>query len=104
MGYSILPAIPVTGLYMVTYLLYRTGFIGRALHVNLWNLVILLAFTISGIGGFVLMLLTEAGVKFYLNPQLLYWHVEAGIALIPLTVFHFHCYRGSLRRIVGVGK
>ena len=71
MGYSILPAIPVTGLYMVTYLLYRAGFIGRAFHVNLWNLVILLAFIISGIGGFVLMLLTEAGVKFYLNPQLL---------------------------------
>ncbi|MDI9617838.1 hypothetical protein [Methanothermobacter sp.] len=59
---------------------------------------------ISGIGGFVLLLLLESGIRFSLNSQLLYWHVEAGLALVLVTVFHFHYYRGSLNRILGVGK
>ncbi|MGB9837297.1 hypothetical protein [Methanothermobacter sp.] len=72
--------------------------------MNLWNLVILITFLISGIGGFILLLLLENGVRLYLNSQLLYWHVEAGLALMVVMVFHFHCYPGSLNRILGVGK
>ncbi len=96
--------LPLIGVYILTYTLYRNGRLRRSFHVNLWNLIILIAFLISGIGGFILLFLLENGIRFSLNSQLLYWHVEAGLALVLVTIFHFHCYRGSLNRILGVGR
>jgi len=72
------------------------------MHVNLWNLIIFLAFIVSGIGGFILLLMLENGIKTPFNQKLLYWHVEAGVGLMIVTIFHFHYYRGSVRRILGV--
>ncbi len=105
MVYDVLtPAVPVIALYILTYGLQKLKIVNRGFHVNLWNFIILLAFTVSGIGGFVLLILIDNGIRSYLNPQLLYWHVEAGIALTVITIFHFHCYPGSISRIMGAGR
>lgn len=93
----ILPAIPFIGGYLFTYSLYRMNLIKRALHLNLWNLIIGLAFLISAGAGFILLLLMEFGIKMPMNPQLLYWHVEIGVTLALVTVFHFHIYWKSAK-------
>jgi len=46
----------------------------------------------SGGAGFLLLLFMEFGVKLPINPQLLYWHVELGVTLALVTIFHFHTY------------
>ncbi|MDI6881831.1 MAG: hypothetical protein AB7S37_01925 [Methanobacteriales archaeon] len=78
------------------------GLVNRRWHVNLWNLIIFMAFIVSGIGGFILLSMLEYGVKAPFNHQLLYWHVEAGVGLMIITIFHFHYYKGSIYRVFGV--
>jgi hypothetical protein len=88
----ILPALPFIGGYLFTYSLYRMDLIKKALHINIWNFIIGAAFLISGGAGFILLLFMEFGVKSPINPQLLYWHVELGVTLALVTIFHFHTY------------
>jgi hypothetical protein len=88
----IISTLPFIGGYLFTYSLYRMNLIKKALHINIWNLIIGLAFLISAGAGFVLLLLMEFGVALPISPQLLYWHVELGISLALVTVFHFHTY------------
>jgi membrane protein implicated in regulation of membrane protease activity len=88
----IIPAIPVIGGYLFTYGLYRLNLIRKSLHINIWNLIIGAAFIISAGAGFLLLFMLDFGVALPISPQLLYWHVELGITLALVTVFHFHTY------------
>lgn len=64
MEYEILAvSLPVIVSYIITYGLYRMGLVKRRWHVNLWNLIIFIAFIVSGIGGFILLLMLENGFK-----------------------------------------
>jgi hypothetical protein len=100
MGYDILlPSLTVIGSYLGTYTLYKGGLIKKSLHVNVWNLIIGLAFLISGGAGFVLLVLMDLKVALPISPQLLYWHVELGITLAFVTLFHFHAYWKSARNM-----
>ncbi|NYB51084.1 MAG: hypothetical protein HVN35_00755 [Methanobacteriaceae archaeon] len=93
----IIPALPFIGGYLLTYSLYRMNLIKKAIHINIWNLIIGLAFLISAGAGFILLIFMEFGVKLSINPELLYWHVELGVTLALVTVFHFHTYWKSAR-------
>ena len=100
MSYDILiPSLPFIGAYLVTYSLYNLGFIRKALHINLWNFIIVLAFLLSGGAGFLLLILMEAGITLQINPSLLYWHVEIGITLALIGLFHFRDYWKSAKRM-----
>lgn len=98
MVYDILsPVLPFIGGYLLTYSLYKMNLITKALHVNIWNFIIGIAFLIAAGAGFVLLLFLEFGVKLPINPQLLYWHVEVGITLALVTIFHIHTYWKSAK-------
>lgn len=100
----ILPALPFLGGYLLTYSLYRKNLIKKALHINIWNLIIGLAFLISAGAGFILLLFMEMGVKLPVSPQLLYWHVELGVTLALVTIFHIHTYWKSSKRMFMAAK
>lgn len=101
MVYEILiPAVPFLGAYITTFVLYKKGLIRKALHVNLWNFILLLSFIVSGGAGFLLMVLMELGIISTANLGLLYWHVEFGITLTLVTIFHLHTYWKSTRKIL----
>ena len=89
---TLIPSIPVIIGYLGTYLLYKTSIIKKKVHVTIWNFIIGIAFLISGGAGFLLILLLEAGIVSPINAQFLYWHVELGITLAIVAVFHFHIY------------
>jgi hypothetical protein len=94
MSYDILiPTLPFIGGYLITFSLYKFGLIKKIVHVNMWNFIIGLSFLISGGAGFLLLILIELGIKLpSINPQLMYWHVEVGITLTLITIFHFRDY------------
>jgi hypothetical protein len=101
----ILPALPFLGGYLLTYSLYRRNLIKKSLHIHIWNFIIGAAFLISAGAGFVLLLLLDFGISLPISFQLLYWHVELGITLCLVTVFHFHAYwKASKAMFVGAKK
>ena len=98
----ILPSVPFIAGYLCTYLLYRQHFIKKSIHVNIWNLIIGIAFLISAGGGFLLLILMELGIILPINFGLMYWHVELGITLVLVAVFHHHVYlKGTKRMLFG---
>lgn len=103
MSYDIfLPSILVIIGYLGTYILYRTGIIKKKIHVNIWHFIICVAFLISGVAGFLLVLLLDTGIALPINAQFLYWHVELGITLVIVTIFHFHIYKKGFRAMFGL--
>jgi hypothetical protein len=96
----LLPSLSVLVGYLFTFALYKGKIIRKPLHVNLWNFIIGFAFLVSGLGGFLLLILMELGIILPISPQLLYWHVELGITLVVVTLFHFHCYWKSTLEMV----
>ena len=93
----ILPALPFTVGYILTYSLYRLNLIKKSIHVNIWNMIIGLAFLISAGAGFILLIMLELGLTLPISQPLLYWHVELGVTLVLVTIFHFHTYWKSSR-------
>ncbi|MGC9516954.1 MAG: hypothetical protein ACP5C3_04555 [Methanomicrobiales archaeon] len=89
---TLLPSLTVIIGYLITYFLYRGGLIKKSVHVNIWNLIIGIAFLVSGGAGFILLILLELGIFIPASPVLLYWHVELGLTLVFVTLFHFHIY------------
>jgi hypothetical protein len=96
----LLPSLSVLVGYLFTYALYKVRLIRKTLHVNIWNFIIGIAFLVSGVGGFLLLISMELGIILPISPQLLYWHVELGITLVVVTLFHFHCYWKSALEMV----
>lgn len=94
---TLIPSIPFLIGYLSTYTLYRKGLIRKIIHVSVWNFIILVAFMISGGAGLLLILLLELGMKLPISPQLLYWHVELGVTLAIVTLFHLHIYWKTFR-------
>lgn len=95
----IIPTLPFIVGYLFTYCLYKLNLIKKAIHINVWNLIILGAFIVSGGAGFILVILLELGVSLPLSLQFLYWHVELGLTLALVTIFHLHTYWKSSRTL-----
>jgi hypothetical protein len=101
MNYDMLiPSIPFIGGYIATYLMYNRGIIRRAFHVNLWNIVLLSSFLVSGGAGFLILVLSDIGINTSIIPQLNYWHVEFGITMALVTLFHLHAYWKSTKTMI----
>lgn len=98
----ILPSLPFIAGYLGTYALYKRRFIKKSIHINLWNFIIGVAFLICAGGGFLLLILMELGIILPLNFTLMYWHVEIGITLALVAVFHHHVYlKGTKKMFLG---
>ncbi len=100
---TIIPSIPFIAGYLGTYVLYKKDVIRKITHVNVWNFILFSAFLITAVAGFLLMILLELGILSSLNLGLLYWHVELGITMALITVFHIHTYWKSTKKTV-LGK
>lgn len=87
--YFLLPVLVVTAvLYGVTWMLSNRKKISVKLHRRIWNIVLLIATVISALLGVYLILEIDFGVRVSLPFDPLFWHVEAGIAMAMVAVFH----------------
>jgi hypothetical protein len=56
-------------------------------------------------GGFLLLILLKLGITLPINFGLMYWHVELGITLVLVALFHHHTYlKGTKRMLFGNKK
>jgi len=74
-------------LYLVSLLISKKKKKMRQ-HRKIWNILLLIAFLISGIFGILLVLKISYGIEIPLYSDLLFWHVEFGIAMTIISIFH----------------
>lgn len=78
--------------YCGSYILYQENYIKKSAHIRLWNILILITFLVSVGAGLTLLGLVEYGVALPISQSLLYWHIEFGIAMFWIALFHIHSY------------
>ena len=78
--------------YFGSYTLYHKNFINKAVHIRLWNILILFTFLVSAGTGLTLLGLVEYGLALPVSQVFLYWHIKLGIAMFWIALFHIHSY------------
>jgi hypothetical protein len=91
----------VIALYGMTWILSARKILGTALHRKIWNTVLLIAALISFVLGMFLTLNLDLGTHIRLPFDILFWHVEAGIALGIVGIFHILWHWRYFIRIMG---
>lgn len=76
------------GLYLLTWGLMKKKIIQFINHRRFWNLLLLLTILVSGILGVLLIFRINSGVISPMPFNILYWHVEFGIAMFIISIFH----------------
>lgn len=75
-------------LYLIGHILSKKGIIRVVNHRKIWNVLLLVTFLISGILGILLILKVNFGIIIPLPFNILFWHVEIGIAMFAISIFH----------------
>jgi hypothetical protein len=75
-------------LYYLTWLLSKRKFIRQVLHRRIWNIVLLVSTVASAPLGLFLILNLDFNLGIALPFNMLFWHVEAGIAMGIIAAFH----------------
>ncbi len=75
-------------LYIITFVLAKKKIISEILHKKIWNNILLFVFLGMGILGLLLAVRIQYGVKTILPFNMLFWHVEFGITMAIISIFH----------------
>lgn len=74
--------------YLLSHILSKKKIISVANHRKIWNILLLVTFLISGLLGIILIIKINYSLVFSLPFNDLFWHVEAGIAMFVISIFH----------------
>lgn len=74
--------------YIITYFLSKKQIITSVLHKKIWNFFLLITFLAVALSGILLVLRINYGFNINWPFNMLYWHVETGIAMSLISIFH----------------
>ena len=89
--------------YSVTYFLSNRKKISVLVHKKIWNAVLLLSFLGTGISGIVLVIRLNYGINIPF-PSALFLHVETGIVMAIVSVFHIAWHLKYFKSVFNVNK
>ncbi len=75
-------------LYLISLILSKKKKIKAVQHRKIWNLLLLITFLVSGILGIFLVLKVSFGIEIPSYSNALVFHVEFGIAMTFISIFH----------------
>jgi len=75
-------------MYLITLILSKRKIISPLTHKRIWNILLLITFLGTGFLGILLVIRINYGIVFPLFFNMLYWHVELGIAMAVISVLH----------------
>jgi hypothetical protein len=88
-SYHLVPiALILSLIYFITRLLLKRKIISVLTHKRIWNIFLLITFLASGILGVLLIIKINFGLKSSTLFNVLFWHVEIGIAMFTISIFH----------------
>lgn len=77
-------------LYLISHFCQKRKIISHRSHLRFWNLLLLASFLVSCGLGILLVLMINYGFIVRLPFNIMLWHVEAGIAMTVIVLFHIH--------------
>jgi hypothetical protein len=80
--------IPFVAIYIASFFMAKRKIFSMTLHKKIWNIILFTSFFISAVLGVLLVIRLNYGWTIPLPFNMLYWHVEAGIAMFFVAVFH----------------
>lgn len=87
--------------YSISYILAKTNRITLVTHKMIWNYILLVSFLLAGLIGLILAFLIDYKYSIVWYRQALWTHVEFGIAMTIVAIFHIiwhlNYYRAMLR-------
>ena len=86
--HSIILPVIVFASYLATYFCYASGKIKLITHRKIWNTVLLISFLASGFAGLILAILMDQKINYYWYREFLWFHVELGIVMAVVSLFH----------------
>jgi len=88
--YALIPVIILVLLvYSASFLASRFSIIKRSTHRKFWNSLLLLTFFTTACLGLILAIQVNYKIKIGIIENILVWHVDFGIALAVIAIFHF---------------
>jgi hypothetical protein len=105
LNYYFVPILGVlVALYSITWILSARKIFATLLHRKIWNVVLLVSALVSALLGLILLINIEFGTNITLPFNMLFWHVEAGIALSVVAFFHIGWHWRYFAKILGMTK
>ena len=101
-------AVVLIVLYLISWILSKRHVITISMHRKIWNILLFISFLISGLLG--LLLVVRLNYRVPMPFWITRWHVEIGIPMLVIGVFHliwhwryfrhivFHHWRDSIKR------
>lgn len=87
--YSISPiALGLLVIYAANFALYKTKRIKVSTHRRIWNVLLLGSFLIVAGFGLTMAIRREYALLFSVPFNLIFWHVEAGVVMAVVSIFH----------------
>lgn len=75
--------------YCISVFLVKLNKIQLIKHRRIWNILLLITFFISGIMGLILAFCVDNNISFSWYREFLWFHVEFGISMAIISIFHF---------------
>ena len=87
--YNVSPiAIALFVIYAASFALYKTRRIKVTTHRKIWNVLLLLTFLFTAVFGLTMAIRRDYVLMFEFPINLIFWHVEAGVVMTFVSVFH----------------
>lgn len=93
-------AVVLLASYLTSFILSRLGRIKPRTHRAVWNVLLLLTAAATGLMGLVMALRRDIGFELNLPFSIGFWHVEAGVALTLIAIFHIGWHLGYFRSLL----
>lgn len=91
-------------LYAITHILSKKKIISVVKHRRIWNILLLISFLLSGVSGILLVIKINFGIAISLPSNILFLHVETGIAMFVISVFHTLWHWRYFKNLFGIKK
>ncbi|MEA3453002.1 MAG: hypothetical protein U9Q96_01540 [Patescibacteria group bacterium] len=91
-------------LYVTTHILSSRKVISIMSHRKIWNILLLGTFLFSGILGILLVIKINFGLMILSKFNALFWHVETGIAMFAISIFHILWHWAYFKNMLRIRK
>jgi len=93
-------ALSLVVLYLISLTLSKKKKIKAVQHRKIWNLLLLVTFLVSGMLGILLVLKVSFGIEIPSYSDALFFHVEFGIAMTFISIFHIFWHWKYFRKML----